>query len=117
VVVLLEHARLEAALEEVADPVIAAVEADRVEAVQALQACRELRLGRPDDEVEVVRHQRPGVELPGVSRGDVSKQTRPGVTVERVEDDRAPLDSTRRHVVVRRCRELATGPSRHRRRP
>jgi hypothetical protein len=45
----LEHARLEAALEEVADPVVPAVEADRVEAVQALQAGRELRLGRSDD--------------------------------------------------------------------
>lgn len=91
--VLLDHARLEAALEEVADPVVAAVEPDRVEAVQALQAGGELGLRRPDDQVEVIRHQRPGMELPALSSGDISEQPHPGVAVERVEDDRAPLDS------------------------
>src|SRR3990170_3234450 len=40
------HAGLEAALEEMPAAVVAAVEADRIEAVQALHAQRELRLRR-----------------------------------------------------------------------
>jgi hypothetical protein len=116
VVALLDHPRLETALEEEADTVVAAVEAAPMETVQALQACRELRLGRGDDEVEVVRHQRPGVHPPAVSRGDVSQQPHPGIAVERVLDDRASLDSTGGHVVVGRRRQLATRSSRHLRR-
>jgi hypothetical protein len=73
VLVPLEHTSVEPTLEEVADPGVAPVEARGVEPVQALHPGRELRLRRPDDEMEVVRHQRPGVELPAMSRGDVAQ--------------------------------------------
>jgi hypothetical protein len=106
VLVPLEHSSGEPTLEEVSDAVVAPVEARRVEAVEALHPGRELRLRRPDDEMEVVRHQRPRVELPAVPRCDLAEQPHPGVAIQRVENDRAALDAARRHVIVRRRRKL-----------
>jgi hypothetical protein len=54
VVLALDDPALEAALEQVALAVVAAVEPDRVQAVQPLHPSRELRLRRLDQEVEVV---------------------------------------------------------------
>jgi hypothetical protein len=48
VIVVFYHSGFEAALEEVAFPVVAAIEAHRIEAVQSLHPFRELRLRRLD---------------------------------------------------------------------
>jgi hypothetical protein len=69
---VLDHLALEPPLEEVADAVVAAVEADRVQAVQALHPGGELRLGRVNDEVEVVVEQAPDDEVPPVLEPDAA---------------------------------------------
>ena len=53
-VLALDHARLEPALEEMPDAVVATVEAHRIDAVEPLHATREVGLGRLDEQVEVV---------------------------------------------------------------
>ena len=55
--VALDHAGLEAALEEMSAAGVAAVEPHRVEAVQPLHPARELGLGRLDQQMEVVVEQ------------------------------------------------------------
>jgi methyl coenzyme M reductase gamma subunit len=98
VLVLFDHSRLEPVLVEVADPVVAAVEAHRVEAVQPLHPRRQLRLRRPDDQVEVVGHQRPDDRLPAVAPADLAEQTLPGIAIDGVEHDPAPLHAAHRDV-------------------
>jgi hypothetical protein len=101
VLALLEHASLEPVLVEVTDPVVAPVEPHRVEAVQPLHPGGELRLGRPDDQVEVVGHQHPDDQLPAVAPADLAEQTHPGVAIDDVERDQTLLDAAYRDVVDR----------------
>jgi hypothetical protein len=77
VVVAGEHPRVEAALEEMPGAGVAAVEPDRVEAVQALHPARELGLRRLDEQVEVVVEQVPRVQLPAEPAGDIDEQLEP----------------------------------------
>jgi len=109
VLLRLDHPRFEACAEEVTAAVVAAVEALRVDAVQASHAVREQRLRREDKEVEVVRHQRPHVELPAVAPDGVVEQLLPVIRVERVEHDRPALHATRGDVVHRRRRQARAG--------
>src|SRR3954468_12958085 len=113
VVVTLEHPRFEAALEEVAGAGIAAVEQHRVDAVQPLHPARELRLGRLDEEVEVVVEQIPRVHLPAEPLGDVHQELEPRFPIPVVEDDRPLLDAAADHVVPGRARQLAPRHPRH----
>jgi hypothetical protein len=71
VALIRDHAGLEAALEEVSGAVVAAVEAHRVQSVQALHPARELGLRGLDQQVEVVVEQHPGVQLPAESSLDI----------------------------------------------
>ena len=109
----LDHAGLEPALEEVARAVVAAVEAHRVEAVQALHAARELGLRRLDQQVEVVVEQDPDVHPPAEPTLDVDEELEPGLAVEIVEHDRPLLDSAADDVVPGRARKLAARDPRH----
>jgi hypothetical protein len=77
VVIAGEHPRVEAALEEMPGAGVAAVEPDRVEAVQALHPARELGLRRLDEQVEVVVEQVPRVQLPAEPAGDIDEQLEP----------------------------------------
>ena len=104
--VALEHARVEAALEEVAGAGVAAVEPHRVDAVEALHAARELGLRRLDEQVEVVVEEVPRVQLPAEPLRDVGEELEPGLAITVVEDDRSLLNAAAGHVVVRRAREL-----------
>jgi hypothetical protein len=113
VIVGIEHARVEATLEEVAGARVAAVEPHRVDAVQALQPARELRLGRLDEQVEVVVEQIPRVQRPADPPRDVDEQLAPRFAIAVVEDDRPLLHSAAGHVVVRRARQLAARDPRH----
>jgi hypothetical protein len=113
VVVARDHARVEAALEEVARAGVAAVEPHRVDAVQALQPARELRLRRLDEEMKVVVEQVPRVQLPAEPPRDVDEQLEPRFAIAVVEDDRPLLDAAAGHVVVRRARQLAARNPRH----
>jgi hypothetical protein len=113
VLLLLDDAALEAALEEVADAVVAAVEPDRVEAVQPLHAGRQLRLCRVDEDVEVVVEQAPGDDVPAVLPRHAVEELEPRLAIEVVEDDAPLLDAARDHVIPGGCRQLAARDSRH----
>jgi hypothetical protein len=113
VALVCDHTRLEAALEEVSAAVVAPVEADRVEAVEALHAGRELRLGRLDQDVEVVVEQVPDVNFPPEARLHLAEELVPGLAVEVVEHDRALLDAAADDVVPGGARQLRTRNPRH----
>ena len=98
-VVAIEDPGCEATLEEMADAVVPTVEAHCIQPVQPLHPVRELRLGRPDDQVEVVRHQSPGEHVPVEARRHLPKLRLPPVAVERVADDRASRNAPGRDVV------------------
>jgi hypothetical protein len=116
VVVVGDQARLEAALEQMADPTVAGVEARRVQAVQALHPLRERRLTALDDQVEVVPHQAVNVQLPGELLGDAEQHVDEEVPVIVVHEDRAPVDTARRQVVDA-VRERRAQRARHDRQP
>jgi hypothetical protein len=97
----------------VAGAVVAAVEADRVQAVQALHAARKLGLRRLDQEVEVVVEQDPDVNRPAEPGFDIEQLPVPSLAVEVVQHDRPLLDSAADDVVPRRARELRAGDARH----
>jgi hypothetical protein len=107
------HARLEAALEEMPAPVVAAVEAHRVEAVQPLHAPRELGLRRLDQDVEVVVEQVPDVDRPAEPRLDLHEQLPPRLAVEVVEHDRPLLDAPADDVVPGGTGQLRARNPRH----
>jgi hypothetical protein len=100
----LDHAGLEPALEKVARAVVAPVEPDRVEAVQALHAGREFGLRRFDEQVEVVVEQAPNVHLPAEPTLNVDEELEPGFSIEIVEHDRPLLHTAADDVVPGRAR-------------
>lgn len=108
-----DDSRLEAALEEVSGAVVAAVEAHRVQAVQALHPPRELGLRRLNQQVEMVVEQDPGVNLPAKATLDLDEQFVPGLAVKVIEDDRPLLDATADHVVPGGTRQLRAWNPRH----
>ena len=112
-VVTIEHPRREAALEEMSDPVVAAVEAHRMEPVEPLHPARKLRLGRPDDDVQVIRHQRPGEYLPAKTLRDLAELAFPCVAVAHIEDDRLLRDASRSDVVDGGRRQVGSAWSSH----
>jgi kynureninase len=97
----------------VADAVVAAVEAGRVEPVQALHAGGELRLGGVDDEVEVVVEQAPDDKVPAELALDAAEEGEPGLPVLVVEHDPPLFDAPGDHVVPGRRRQLGAGYPRH----
>lgn len=92
--VLFDDPSLEASLEEMTDAVVAAVESHRVQAVQSMHPSREVGLIRADQQVKVIRHQCPGVELPPVTKRHLPEEAHPGVGVEWIENDRSALDAS-----------------------
>ncbi len=104
---------MEALLEEVADAVVAFVEALRVHAVEAMHPERQVVERRLDDEVEVVRHQTVRVHLPAKARGAPAEQRRPALAVCVVGHDRHPRDAPRRHVVDRVGRQSGSRNAGH----
>ena len=106
VAVALDHAALEAVLEEVADAAVAAVEPHRVEAVEPVHPGRKTRLRRLDEEVEVVVEDDPGVDDPLEAARDVDQLPDPGDAVVVVEEDRALLDAAADAVVVAGARQI-----------
>ena len=111
--VAVEHAGVEAALKEVAGACVAAVEAHRVDAVQALHPARELGLRRLDEQVEVVVEQVPRMEPPAEPLRHLDEQLEPRLAVAVVEDDRPLLHAAARHVVVGRAGQLGPWDSGH----
>jgi hypothetical protein len=71
VLVVLDHARVEAALEEMADAVVTTVEPHCVQAVEALHAGGQVGLCRLDEEMEVVVENDPDMDRPGEPPLDV----------------------------------------------
>jgi hypothetical protein len=84
----LHEPRLEPAFEEVADAVVAAVEARGVDAVQLAHPEREVRVRRLHHQVEVITHQAVGMADPAVAFDDLREDTEEPLPVGRVAEDR-----------------------------
>ena len=112
-VVTIENPRREAALEEVPNPAVAPVEAHRMEAVEPLHPGRELRLSRPDDDVQVIRHERPSEHVPTAASSDLAELAFPCVAIEHIVDDRLLRNAPRGDVVDGRCRQVGSASSSH----
>lgn len=98
--------RREACAEEVAGALVPQVEAERVRAVEPLDAGGELRLRRVEDEMDVVVHEAEGVAVPPVAVDGRSEAPEIAEPVVVVADDRGAVDPTRGHV------EITVGESR-----
>jgi hypothetical protein len=111
--VVSDHARAEAFAEQMALAPPAEVEALRVTATQVLDAGRELRLRRVDDDVVVVRHQAEHVDSPLVAVDRLREEREERAAVMVVADDVGAVHAAGRHVVDGGRRELGAEDSRH----
>jgi hypothetical protein len=96
---LLHHDGLVAVLEEMADPLMAAVEGSRVAREERAHAAREGPLPRPEQEVRVVREQGPCVHG---EPGRLDQAPHPGTEIAPigvVPEDGAALEASHHHVV------------------
>jgi hypothetical protein len=93
--------------------VVAAVEADRMQAVQPLHPGRQLRLVRVDEQVEVVVEQVPAHDPPAVAARDLDEELEPRFAIAVVLHDRPLLDATADHVVPGGARQLRPRDPRH----
>jgi hypothetical protein len=87
VLVALDHARAEAAAEDVVAEAVALVEPARVGAVQVAHAVGEVRLGCLEDEVVVRSEQAVGVEAPAVAPDHPPKQVEEDLAIAVLEED------------------------------
>jgi hypothetical protein len=108
VLLILDDAAREAAAEEVAGAVVAAVEPHRVDAVQPSHVGRKLRLRGVDEQVEVVVEQVPRADVPAVPLLDLAEQLEPRLAILVVLHDRPLLDPAADHVVPRRARQQSS---------
>jgi hypothetical protein len=97
----LDRLRPVAPAEEVVDPSVALVEGARVAAVQIPHAFVEVRLGRLDDQVEMVAHQAAHVHAPVVAALDAAEDVEEDAAILVIEDDGT--------VVVAACRDVVEG--------
>jgi hypothetical protein len=104
-----DHLGPVAAAEEMVDAVVAAVEGAGVAPVQVPHAFVEVRLGRLDDEVKVVRDQAAGVHPPAVALFNPVEDADEGATIVVVEDDRAVVVAARDDVVHGATLEVPVG--------
>jgi len=86
----------ETTLKHVSHPAVGAIEPLGVDAVDLPHAAREVRLGRLDEQVVVVRHQAVGVTDPAAALDDITEdpQERGAVSVSE-EDGRAGVSPGR----------------------
>jgi hypothetical protein len=91
------------------------VERLRVDPLQVLDPARDVRFGRLDDEMEVIRHQAVEVELPPAAPHDLPQEAGEQLAIEVVEEDRRSVDAARGDVVdaagdlwARRARHAST---------
>jgi hypothetical protein len=95
----LDDARLEAILEEVADPLVASVETLGVEKVEPVHAGRQREPLGFDDEVEVVVHQAEDVAEPSKTARDLGQLSGEEPPVDVVAHDRDLSGPALRYVV------------------
>jgi hypothetical protein len=114
VLLVVDHIRRETPLEEMADAVVAAIEALRVDPGQALHPLGQAPEPGFDDQVDVVVHQRAHVESPAEAADRLLHQLQERGAVEVVAEDPPPLDAAARDVVdPSRGKDVARS-SRHR---
>ena len=107
-----DHPGREPAAEQVTCALVPVVEALCVLAVEELDASREPRLRRIEDEVDVVAHQVEGVAVPAIALDGLGEQTEIREPVVVVAKDRGAVDAASSHVEVA-VRELRTKDARH----
>jgi hypothetical protein len=88
------------------DSAVAAVEPHRVEAVEPVHPRREIRLGRLDEEVDVIVEHDPCVDDPAKAPLNVDQQLEPEDAVLIVEEDRPLFDAAANTVVPGRARQV-----------
>ena len=94
----LDEDRLEAPLEDVPVAPVTPVEVLGEIAVELPHPAREGRLGRSHQEVEVIAHEDPGVQLPAEELDGAAQQPQELAPVVVVDEDLAPLVSAGGHV-------------------
>jgi hypothetical protein len=99
-VLALDCAGLEAALEQMSDAALPVVEVRRIEAVEELHSLRELGLAALDHEVVVVAHQAVRMALPPEPADDAVEQQQEHEAICGVEEDHPPVDAARSDVPV-----------------
>jgi hypothetical protein len=115
VLVALDDGGVEAALEQVADAVVAMVEGLGVAEAEEVHPAREpFELGR-DDEVEVVRHVAEREQAPAEPARRATKERGEEAVVGVVGVDGLACDAAVRHVVAPGGRKVGAGPAWHRR--
>ena len=107
-----DHPGREPGAEQVTGSLVPVVEALCVHAVEKLDASREPRLRRVEDEVDVVAHQAEGVAVPAIALDGLGEEIEIGEPVVVVAKDRGAIDATTSHVEVA-VRELRTKDARH----
>jgi hypothetical protein len=97
----LDQHRVEAALEDVADALVAAVEALGIEAIDVAHSGREIRARRLDHQMVVVGHQAVGVAAPAAAPDDFAERLQELATVGVDEEDGRAVVAARGDVVER----------------
>ena len=95
----LDELRVVRRFEEVAPTVVPPVEALCVPTVESSHSSRDVRLGRPDCQVEVISHQAEGEAPPLESRDRMAKAAQKSAAIEVVGEDRGARVSPRGHVI------------------
>jgi len=109
-----DHARGEAAAEEMPGAVVPAVEPLRMEEEQTVHSLRQVDRIALDDEVQVVVEQAPGVNVPAVATDHVPEDTDECSAIVIVDDDRAAVDPASDHVEAAMAeREVTSRDTRH----
>lgn len=102
----------EAALEDVPGGPVAAIEVPRVVALEVAHAGAQVRIAGADDQVQVVRHQAVGKDLPVVSLSDAFQDHEIRLPITVVQKQRK-LENPSREQVIGRTRKKLPNSSSH----
>ena len=84
---LLDKDSLEAALQEMPDPLVPTIERLRVDAIEKLHPTRQVGIRRLDEQVIVVAHQAVGMADPAVPHNHIAQHLQKPVAILIVEED------------------------------
>jgi len=96
---IVDHEGREAPLKQMANAVVAGVEALRVDPREPVHSLREPRQPRLDDQVNVVAHQAVGVQAPAEAANRLVEELHERRTVDVVPEDQPSLDAAAGDVV------------------
>jgi hypothetical protein len=113
-VLLVDQERMKPSLEEMAGAGMRAVEPPGVAAVEPMHAPRQVRLRRPDHEMEVIRHQHPGRDAPAEALDGFAEETQEGEAIAIGAEDGAALIAPGGDVITAPANSMRSGRAMHR---